>query len=234
MNAPDTTAAPLYRASAMGSALLRMWRAWRILIPTIIINALLQALFILPNVTPGLNPAFIVLAVASFLGLVASFLLVTTALLVSTSGHVGIGPILASSAPRFLPLLAWSVGLLLAVLMGLILYVIPGLIILAATPYLLIAVVDGQRSPLAVNFRTIRARWGRWLITVALMGLVCFVVWFLSALNGFFITGAPGAFLGWLLAGLIASWLICTWVLIYRAVEDDGAPTTSDSGHSRR
>jgi hypothetical protein len=119
---------------------------------------------------------------------------------------------------RTWPLLAWSLGLVLVAILGFSLFVVPGFVVLALTPYLLLAVIDGSRNPVAANFRTIGARWGRWLVTVVLMGVICFVMWFLSALDGFFVTGAPGAIIAWLVLGLVSAWFTCAWALVYRSV----------------
>jgi hypothetical protein len=50
------------------------------------------------------------------------------------------------------------------------------------------------------------------------MGVLSFLVWLLSALDGFFITGAPGALIGWILIGFVATWFTAAWTLIYRSV----------------
>jgi hypothetical protein len=214
-----TTAPPrLYRVSALASALVRMWRAWAIVIPVVVLNAIVQALLVLPDVMPGLSLTFIALALVSLLVLIASFALVATALLLSTRAPVTVGGVISVARGRFLPMLAWAIGLLAVVLIGLVLYVVPGLIVLAITPFLLLAVLDGRGSPLAVNFRTIGARWGRWLLTIVTMGVLSFLVWLLSALDGFFITGAPGALIGWILIGFVATWFTAAWTLIYRSV----------------
>ena len=213
------TAAPrtsLYRLSVLGTGFVRMWRAWKIVIPVIIVNAILQALLLLPNVLPYLSIAFIVVSLLSLLILVKSFNFVAAALLQAVVGPVEWRSVYASPWRRYFVLLAWSVGLLMVVLVGFSLYTLPGFIVLALVPYVLLAVVDGKRNPLAVNFRTIGAHWGRWLITVIIMGILSFFLWFISALNGFFITGAPGALIGWLIIGFVASWFTCAWALVYR------------------
>ncbi len=104
------------------------------------------------------------------------------------------------------------------VTVGLSLYVVPGLIVLAVTPYLLLAVVDGRSRPLVVNFRVIGARWWRWAITVVVMAVLCLVLWLLALIDGFFVGGPLGSFVGWLGLGLVASWFVCTWALLYRTV----------------
>jgi len=214
----EAVAAPLYRVSVLATGLARMWRAWRVVVPVVIANALLQGLLLLPGVLPYLSGAFIAVALVSFVVLVASFGVIAAAMLQAVEGPVSAGAVIATLRARVLPLLGWSIGLALVATLAFALYVVPGFIVLALTPYLLLAVVDGKRNPLAVNFRTIGARWGRWLVTVLLMGAFCFGLWLLAALDGFFVTGAPGAIIAWLILGVVSSWFTCAWALIYRTV----------------
>ena len=210
--------ASLYRVSVLATGFARMWRAWRVLLPVVVVNALVQGILLLPGVLPYLTIAFVLTALLSFVILVASFGLIAAAMLQAVEGPVSAGAAVDTLRDRTWPLLAWSLGLVLVAIAGFAIYVVPGFIVLALTPYLLLAVVDGQRNPIAVNFRTIGARWGRWLITVVIMGAICFIMWFLSALDGFFVTGAPGAIIAWLVLGLVSAWFTCAWALIYRSV----------------
>ena len=214
----DTSSAPLYRVSVLATGFARMWRAWRVLLPVVVVNAVVQGILLLSGVLPYLTIVFVLTALLSFVILVASFGLIAAAMLQAVEGPVSAGAAIDTLRARTWPLLAWSLGLVLVAIAGFALYVVPGFIVLALTPYLLLAVVDGKWNPLAINFRTLGARWGRWLVTVVLMGVVCFVMWFLSALDGFFVTGAPGAIIAWLLLGLVSAWFTCAWALIYRSV----------------
>ena len=220
-NVTTPPAPSLYRVSVLATGFGRMWRAWTIVIPVIVVNAAVQGLLLLPGVLPYLTVPFIVVALLSLVVLVLSFTLVATAMLGATTGRVGWADVTTGLGRRYLLVLAWAAGLLVVVLIGVSLYVVPGLIVIALTPYLLLAVVDGQRNPIAVNFRTIGARWGRWAITVIVMGVLCFGIWFLSVADGFFVTGAPGAIVGWLAIGIIAAWFTCAWALVYRSVNSD-------------
>ena len=220
MSAPGVTPR-LYRVSVLATALIRMWRGWRIWIPVVVINALVQGLLVLPGVLPYPTAAFLALALISLTVLALSFAIVAATMLQASSGRVSIGGVLATTRARALPLLAWSIGLVLVVTLALALFVLPGLVLLAITPYLLLAVVDGKRSPLAVNFQVIRARWGRWLITVIAVAVVAVVVWLLSVVTGFFVAGFGGTLIGWLGLGLVSCWLICSWALVYRTVITD-------------
>ena len=214
----DTQQASLYRVSVLVTGFARMWRAWRVLLAVVIVNSVVQGILLLSGVLPYLTIVFVLTALLSFVVLVASFGLIAAAMLQAVEGPVSAGAAIDTLRARTWPLLAWSLGLVLVAIAGFALYVVPGFIVLALTPYLLLAVVDGKRNPLAINFRTLGARWGRWLVTVVLMGVICFVMWFLSALDGFFVTGAPGAMIAWLLLGLVSAWFTCAWALIYRSV----------------
>lgn len=209
---------PLYRVSVLATGFARMWRAWRVLLPVVIVNALVQGILLLSGVLPYLTIVFVLTALLSFVILVASFGLIAAAMLQAVEGPVSPGAAIDTLRDRTWPLLAWSLGLVLVAIAGYAIYVVPGFIVLALTPYLLLSVIDGQRNPIAVNFRTIGGRWGRWLITVVIMGVICFVMWFLSALDGFFVTGAPGAIIAWLVLGLVSAWFTCAWALVYRSV----------------
>lgn len=214
----DTAVAPLYRVSVLATGFARMWRAWRVLLPVVVVNALVQGILLLPGALPYLTIVFVLTALLSFVILVASFGLIAAAMLQAVEGPVSTGAAVDTLRDRTWPLLAWSLGLALVAIVAFALYIVPGFVILALTPYLLLAVVDGQRNPVAVNFRTVGARWGRWLITALIMGVLCFGLWFLSALDGFFVTGAPGAVIAWLALGLVSAWFTCAWALIYRTV----------------
>jgi hypothetical protein len=197
---------------------LRVWRGWRIVLPAIVINALMQAALLLPGVQPYLRIPFILIALIGFFVLVASLVLVTAAMLQAATGAVTTGLVLDTLKERFWLVLLWSLGLVLVVTIGLSLYVLPGLVVLALTPFVVLAVVDGQRNPLGTNFRVIRAQWGSWLWTIIVIALACVVLWFFSALNGFFVTGAPAAFFGWLVLGFASSWFISRWAGLYKKV----------------
>lgn len=217
MTSPATSAVT-YRLTALGTALIRMWRAWLIIVPVVVINAIAQALLVLGDPVGGLSLGPILLAVVSFLILVAALALVGAASLQVATGAVDTRRVIATSRQQYLKLVLWSLGLLVVVALGLSLYVIPGLLVLALAPYLLLAVIDGAGNPLAADFRAIAARWGRWLVTVIVTGVIAWVLWLLAAVNTFFVTGAPAAFIAWICCGLVASWFLVAWALIWRAI----------------
>lgn len=212
-----TPQAPLFRGSALATALLRMWRGWRVIVPVVIVNAVIQSLLLLGQPRPYLTVPFVLLALVSFAVFTLAFGCVVSAGLQAATGRVTAASVVVQVRSRAVPLFVWALAWALVVTLGFALYVIPGLVIVALTPYLLIAVVDGQRNPLLVNFRAIGARWGRWLVTVIVVGVVLGVLWLLANVDGFFVGGPLGALIAWLVLGLVASWLTCGWILIYRS-----------------
>jgi len=195
-----------------------MWRAWRIILPVVIVNAAVQASLLIPGVFPYLSLPFVVLSLLSFVFLATAFGVVAVAMLHATRGAVVAQSVWSQLRERWFALLVWSLILVVVTTLGFALYVVPGLFIIAVTPYVLLAVVDGRGKPLWVNFRTIGVRWGRWLITIIVLAVMCLIVWVLALLNAFFIGDAGGAFIAWIALGLVASWFVCAWALIYRSV----------------
>ncbi len=208
----------LYGFSVLASAFVRMWRAWRILLPVVTVNALVQATLLVPGLLPYLSVSFVLASLLSFVVLVLSFGAVAASMLQAAQGSVDARAVWGELRARWLPLLAWSLGIVIIATIGFSLYLLPGFVVLAAVPYLLLAVVDGRSRPLRVNFRTIGARWVRWLVTVGVLAIVCLVVWVLALVDTFFVGGVGGSFIGWIVLGIVASWFVCAWALIYRAV----------------
>lgn len=208
----------MYRISVLGTGLVRMWRGWWVLLPIILVNAVLQSVLVWLNPMPYLTFGFVALSVTSLLLLLLAWCIVASAMLQATTGMVEMHVILKVIRTRWAPFLGWSLALLAALVLGFSLAVVPGLLITALFPFLLLAVVDGQSNPLATNFRVIAVRWGRWLITIIFMGFGGLVLWLLSSLDGFFVTGALGALAGWIVLGLAASWYTAAWAVVYRSV----------------
>lgn len=215
-----TNAAITYRWSALARALQVSARAWRVVLPVVAVNALLQAALIAAVLHPELTVGFAILALLSYALIASSYVIVTAALLgvIDGRGEPRISWVLKGSRSRFLPAALWSLALVLVVTIGLSVYLIPGLVVIGLFPFLLIAVVDGRRNPVVVNFTVIRARVWRWLLTLVLLGVITGVLWLLATVNAFFITGPPGALIAWLGYGLIGTWFTAAWALIYRSV----------------
>jgi hypothetical protein len=195
-----------------------MWRGWQIVVPVVVVNAALQAILLMPELLPYLSLPFIVVALLSFVVLALTFGVVAATMLQAVEGPIDARRSWAVLRSRWLALLAWSFTLVVVVTLGFALYVVPGWVIVALTPYLLLAVIDGRPRPLIVNFRTVRARWGRWLVTILALGVLCLILWLLTLVVTFFVGGPGGALIGWIVLGFVAGWFTCAWALIYRSV----------------
>lgn len=209
-----------YKVSALLRGLLVAARGWRVVVPVILVNALLQTALISPGIHPEISLGFIALALISYAALVFSFVLVVQELLrvISDDSRTGLLASVTNASRRFLPVLLWSLACTVLITMGLALYVLPGLALIALIPFLLIAAVDSQRNPVKVNFQVMTRRFWRWLLTVLIIGILCGVLWLLATVNAFFIAGPLGAFIAWVAYGLIAAWFTAVWALIYRSV----------------
>ena len=127
----DTPQSSLYRVSVLATGFARMWRAWRVLLPVVIVNAVVQGVLLLAGVLPYLTVVFVLTALLSFVVLVVSFGLIAAAMLQAAEGPVSAGAAIDTLRARTWPLLAWSLGLVLVAIAGFALYVVPGFIILA-------------------------------------------------------------------------------------------------------
>ncbi len=209
-----------YRVSSLAFAFVRMWRGWRVVVPVIVLNALIQALLIWPPFTYGSGAWTMLSAVVSAIVLAAGFAAITASSLRVADGQVHwseIAPAIRENAIRYLIwILAWGI----AVAIGLALFVIPGIVIIALTPFLAMAVLDGRANPPRANFEVIRARPGRWLITIVIVLLLGVICWGIAGFTVFFVRGPIATLLIWLVGGWLVTWFVTAFGLVYR-----GAPT---------
>lgn len=215
--APTATPARPYGWSVLASACARWWRGTLTLLIVIIVNALVQAALVAGDPVPGSDPMAAVLALVSFIVLlVTTALLFNTALLAATC-RVGVRDALAKTRRHFWLFCGWAIGWLVVVTLGLMFHTWPGLLIAAITPFVVIAATDGRRNAIGANFRAIGSRFGRYLATLIISGIILLVFHLLATANSFFIGGAAAAFVLWVGLGLVGSWLIVGWSLLYRA-----------------
>jgi hypothetical protein len=209
--------ARLYRVSALASGLVRMWRGWRVVVPVVVGNAVVQALLVWPPFTYDTGWWTVLAAALSALAFGVAFGLVA-----STALHVADGPVSWSQAAATLrsnlvTYTVWAAVWLLAVSVGLALNTIPGLVVAALTPFLLLAALDGHRNALGRNLRTLGRRFWRWLLTVVIIGVALFVGDLSAGLFTFFTRNPLASLVVWLVGGLVLGWFTTTWALIYRS-----------------
>ncbi len=231
MSASDQAVRPKrqYRRSVLASAVKRTWESSRVFAIVTVVNAIIQALLILPQPIYGINtPLFIFLGLVSYAVLLASVVLVIGAALRSGRGPSTLRGSFRHMRPRLgrfvLTAVIWTIGCIL----GLLLWGLPGFLLLATTPYLLIAAADGDHHPLRDNFRAIRYRFGRYL-AVLVVNLILLMLMFLGsfALN-FFLNGGIAAFVVWLYVGFVGCWLLTGWALLWRSTPPGQAAAERD------
>lgn len=209
-----------YSFSVLLSGFARMWRAWRVSLVVVIVNALLQAAFIIPSTQAIFIPSFIASVVMSALVLLASAACVTAASLDSVTGKATWASVMHRIRPRIGRFALWTTGLAVVVVIGQAFGGWPGLVVAALLPFLLLGVMAGERNPIAANFTVILKRPFRWAITLVLIGVVAFFAWIFMAGWWFFVPGVLGAATSCLLGGLLTWWWSTSLACIYRSVRD--------------
>lgn len=215
----DLAGTPLprtYRRSALASAFVRMWRAWAVIVPVVVVNAVVQALLVWPDVTMDSGWLLVLTAVASALAFVSAFGLVASAALRVPDGRVDLPAAASGLRVRWIPYGLWALALLAAFSVGLLVNPVVALLVLALTPFLLLAALDGRGNALAVDLRTIGRRFWRWLVTCVIVGGAVVLGTLLTGVTQFFLRGGFGALVVWLVVGLVVSWFTVAWALIYR------------------
>lgn len=203
-----------------------MVAAWRIAIPVVLLNAVIQALLLVVDPSPPLTWWIWPLALVSFAAIVVTLAVILAALLLGARGDCSWSGATSVIRSRLLPLALYAAGLVIASIIGFALWVLPGLIVLALTPYLLIAVMAGEPNPIMSNLRAIRARVGRWILLLLVTGVVGGALWVGSALVAFFVPGTLGTFLTWLVIGLAGTALVQMWCRAWRSTAPLAASST--------
>lgn len=214
-----------YKFSVLITGIGRYFRAFLPLLLVTIVNALIQALLVIPNIFPEMTLGFIATVIPSFIVLVVSFAILNgAALAAATPGRVSIKAGVQAGFAHFWLFLLWAVVEYILVMAGLIIYAPLGLLVLLVTPFITLAAVDGKKNAIGANFRAIGNRFGRYLITVIIAGLLLVpVTYLLLVLEGLFINGFWGALLAWGLMGTYCSWVLASFAALYRSTKV-GAP----------
>jgi hypothetical protein len=190
--------------------------SWRVVLPVVVLAAAVQAVLVVPDAVPGQSAAAAILAVVSFLVVALELVLVVATVLESVDGGARWPAVLALAARRGWVVALWLLGWLVVVSVGLALWIVPGVLVVLLTPYLFLAAMDGRGNALGADLAAIRARVGRWLVTSIASGVLVGGAWLGAALGGFFVPGPASAFVVWLWFGLLGSWLLATWAVVYR------------------
>ncbi|WP_375236590.1 hypothetical protein [Microbacterium schleiferi] len=176
-------------------------RTWRVWVPVVVLNTAVQALLVVPFVTPAASVVFVLLAHASLAGVVASVALVAAAF----RSALGAGK-------RWPSWGEWLAVLLLTVAVSASALVASWLVIPALTvAAIMLPAVFGVPQRTAWGFGLFaRAPLRGILLTLMTLALVA-VLWFAALMFGFFVTGWVGAALTWLVFGVVGAFIVATW-----------------------
>ncbi len=233
-SAPAPAVPKKYGFSALLTGLARMWRGTAPALIVIIVNAIVQAVLVFWNAGVGLNAPFIISFIISLAVLLVSFAVLSRTALEAVDGKVSLSGAMSSTTPILGNFVLWSVVLFVLVTIGFMIYPFLGLLVAWLLAFLAPAAADGQRNAIGANFRALKDRWGRWLITSILLTIGGLIMFLLMAVNVFFIHGFMASLIGWLVLGLVAWWLLTAWSAIYRSTKvgaaggADAAPADGD------
>jgi hypothetical protein len=206
-----------YGFSALLTGFARMWRGFVPAIIAIVGNAVVQAVLTFWNPQVGLSVAFIIAAVISIAVLIVWLAVLSRTALGAVTGRVSVGHAISGVRPVLGRFALWTALQWLLILVGFLLLPLLGLLIGLVTVFVPLAAADGESNPLGANFKALKDRWGRWLVTSVILLVLLVILLLLSAVNVFFITGFAASLIFWLVFGFIALWLLTAYAAIYRS-----------------
>lgn len=227
--APSAGVTKKYGFSALITGLARMWRGTAPALIVIAVNAIVQAVLIFWNAQVGLNAAFIISFIISFAVLLVSFAVLARTALAAVDGKVSLSGAISGTTAVLGNFVLWAVVLFVLVTIGFMIYPFVGLLVCWLLAFLAPAAADGQKNAIGANFRALKDRWGRWLITSILLSIGGVIMFLLMAVNVFFIHGFMASLIGWLVLGLVAWWLLTAWSAIYRSTKVGATADTSEA-----
>lgn len=207
-----------YRFSALFRALIVMWRTAGPALLFIVINTVVQSLLVWVDTQSGFSLSFLVVFLISAISAMLLYAVLTACALgaVDRDGTSVLARVKAHAGS----FTGWALLQWLLVLIVTLFQPVLVLLVAAATPFLPIAAMDGQRNALGANFGTLGRKFGRWLVTTVILLIAGLVYFLLSAVNVFFVKGTPAAVFFWLVIGLIAWWTLTAWTLVYSAARN--------------
>lgn len=216
----------VYGHTVFITAMVRYWRAVWVFLAVILVNAVLQTILVLPEGTvPSFNLLFIIKGIVSYLVMVGCLSVMVAAALQIPDGKVSFGSALSAARANFAKFLGWTVLWTLICVIGFMFYVYPGLILMAILPFVIFAASDARTNPLKANFQAIGSRIGRYLITLIVTLAFLAFLYVFAGLSAFVYPYVFAAFWMWLICGIVGSWLITGWALLYRSTKVGAKPS---------
>lgn len=244
-SAPDPTITPktvpdkrpkYYGFSAYFSALGKWWRAIWIMVILIVVNLVLQTIFMSPYDAVPIGPLFWLKAALSGITFFVIWGIMISAALNLYKGHVSIKEAVGHFKDNWINLLVWLVIWVVACMVLSLFHFWPGLIAVFITFFVPFAAADGQRNAIGANFKAIAARPIRYFFTALLTVILIGVLYLIGGLTLFSSPTLHGVWVSWLFIGLIGSWMTVAWALLYRSTKPgtpkENAPETTTVSES--
>lgn len=187
-------------------------RSARVVSPVVIVNALVQALVVVGDPTPGGTWGFALRVGASGLAMILALWMIVGA----SAAAVDAGAVSMTPPTRLLS--GATVAVVLGVLAGVLSPVLPVVVAAVAMP-LLTALAA---RPRAHALHTVKCGRGRALLGAFWVALLFIVNWVIALLLGFFIGGPVSAALSWVVFGFSASILASHWAVLHRRAAQQG------------
>lgn len=180
-------------------------RGWRVFVPVVVVNAVVQAATVAPAFTPEPGAVFVTLTVLSFAVLSAALGATASAADASTAGSSMTFPHWSVWAASALAVLGVTASALLSPL------AVPFAVVVALV--VLPGIAAGRRSALA-GFRIFARRPAHAVLLTVGSFVTLAILWVAGLLLGFFVTGPAAAFATWLVFGAAAVVLVCAWTAL--------------------
>ncbi|MDQ1247607.1 MAG: hypothetical protein QG597_1978 [Actinomycetota bacterium] len=210
--------ARFYRFSVMLTGALRMWRATRVTLPVILLNAVLQGVLILPTQSAFTGLTLALTALGSALALVATLAVVTAGALDSFGlVHPNWDGVRRRLAASWVPFVGWTCALFVVVVAGFALWTWPGALLLALGLFVPLSAMD-RASPLRATWLIIRRRPVRWAVTVLVVLALGLVAYLSRAVLWFFVPQFVGVAIAGLVWGVLVWWVSTGLAALYLAV----------------
>jgi hypothetical protein len=194
-----------------------MWRGFLPVVVIVLLNAVVQASLTFWNPQVSLSFSYAVAFVISAAMLILWLAVLSRTALAAVDSRVSLSDAFASTVPVLGRFTLWVVVQWALILVGFLIFPLVGILVGVLTAFVPLAAADGQANAFGANFRAIRDRPGRWLLSSAIFVLLAVVLLLLSAVNVFFIHGTAAAFIFWMVIGFVACWLLTAFAAIYRS-----------------
>jgi hypothetical protein len=196
-----------------------MWRATRVALPAILVNAVVQALLVLPTQSTFSGWTLALTAVGSAVALLATLGVVVSAALDSygPTTRPSWSRVYERLAGAWLRYLGWTSALYVVAVVGFALWTWPGAVVLAAGLFVPVCALD-ESPPVRGTWSIIRARPVRWAVTVGAVLALGLIAALLTAVLWFFVPLFAGVAIAGVVWGLLAWWWATGLAALYLTV----------------